>query len=119
MLIMSINSPNLPTRTNAIDFLLGVVTIEYPLGHKLVMNAFSYLKTQMNETYLFETLVHSIKKLVEQQGLWGTSVGSKKTPNRVFVADNGSEKGGNALYREIKEYLVLTILKLDFCDGLN
>ena len=105
-------SPNLPTRTNSLDFLLGVVTIEYPLGHRLVTDAFSHLKDAgINIQYLFTPLIDAIKECVMQQGVWGTRVGGKiqnqtGEGTTLFAAESGSDKKGDGLYREVKEFLV-------------
>ena len=53
ILIMSLDSPILSARTAAADFLLAIVTLDYPMGHSLVIKAFESLRMAHNEHRLF------------------------------------------------------------------
>ncbi|KAL3899458.1 MAG: hypothetical protein SGCHY_002032 [Lobulomycetales sp.] len=115
ILIHSLNSPNLPTRTNSLDFLLGVVTIEYPLGHRLVTDAFSYLMSTLpSAKYIFTPLIEAILQCISQQGILGTRVGARARRLHqqehggeiLFAAESGAEKKGDSLYRDVKEFLI-------------
>ncbi|KAJ3222019.1 hypothetical protein HK099_002800 [Clydaea vesicula] len=110
-LIMSIDSPNVIARTNVIDFLLAVVTISYPKGHNLVLEAFLYFQKTRQEDFIFQGFIKSLKEVILQRGTFGSKVGSKRDSNvDLFAATNGTEKRkGEILENGIKEYMISAI----------
>ncbi|KAI8821726.1 armadillo-type protein [Fimicolochytrium jonesii] len=112
-IVLSLDSPQLAIRTTAIDFLLCLVTIEYPRGHKLVMDAFNHFRASHDDLYTFARLVESLEYLVSTRGVFGTAVGARVEGAR----DPGLSWGGRGkgdMQREIKGFLVsaITLLKL-------
>jgi hypothetical protein len=110
IIIVSIMSPNLPTRTHSLDFLLGVVTLEYPVGHDLVINAFKSLMGDRKKfPNLFTPLIDAINECASQQGILGTQV-RKNLPRgssvTLFAAEKGVDKQGGILQKEISAFLV-------------
>ncbi|KAJ1328678.1 hypothetical protein BSLG_010031 [Batrachochytrium salamandrivorans] len=62
ILIQSLDSPLLTARTATMDFLLAIVTLDYPKGHKLVMFAMTdFQKSESMQECLTLLLVHSLK----------------------------------------------------------
>lgn len=61
--------------------------------------------------YIFSPLVDAILECAGQQGILGTRVGGmiQSSGTTLFAAQSGSEKKGDSLQREVKEFLVLPI----------
>ncbi|KAJ3341420.1 hypothetical protein HDU91_000710 [Kappamyces sp. JEL0680] len=76
ILILSLDSPLLMARTATIDFLLAIVTLNYPTGHQLVMSAMDYFKTTRKKSRIFDCLVESLANAVTSRGIFGSKVGA-------------------------------------------
>lgn len=103
ILILSLDSPILSSRTSAAEFLLAIVTLEYPRGHSLVIKAFENFQAERNEDRLFQKLLKSLYEVIRSRGIFGSVVGSKrdKLPFAPSAKINDLDH-----QREIKDYLV-------------
>ena len=104
MLILSLDSSNLGTRTATIDFLLVITSLDYPKGHKLVLSALEYFCTKHGKPKMFDGLVESISTIVNTRGIFGTKVGAGN-------ATEGSIFNSGKLFnpQEIREFLVSAV----------
>lgn len=111
ILILSLDSPLLPARTSAADFLLALVTLEYPRGHRLVMGAFEHFRATHDDLHTFQRLVSALDSLVQTRGVFGTVVGAKAEVKEtlIYFGDKNKEQ----MQRDIKEFLVCTDATLD------
>ncbi|TPX72675.1 hypothetical protein SpCBS45565_g00202 [Spizellomyces sp. 'palustris'] len=112
ILILSLDSPLLPARTSAADFLLALVTLEYPRGHRLVMRAFDYFRSSRDDLHTFERLVLALESLINTRGVFGTTVGAKADVKDTIV--HFGDKSREQMQKDIKDFLIsaVTLLRL-------
>ncbi|KAI9101057.1 hypothetical protein DFS34DRAFT_613026 [Phlyctochytrium arcticum] len=112
LLILSLDSPLLPARTSASDFLLALITLEYPRGHRLVMRAFDYFRAAKDDLHTFGRLVDSIEGLIKSRGIFGTTVGASSEWKANVV--HFGEKNRDQMQKDIKDFLIsaVTLLRL-------
>jgi hypothetical protein len=103
---MSLDSPLLTSRTATIDFLLAIVTLEYPKGHQLVMAAMEHFKLQRSATRIFDVLVESLYSFVNSRGVFGSKVRAGSDHHSTMFSFL-AEKSNQPTEREIREYLVI------------
>ncbi|KAJ3274450.1 hypothetical protein HK104_004104 [Borealophlyctis nickersoniae] len=110
ILILSLDSPTLAAGTSAADFLLALITLDYPKGHRLVLAAFEHFRATRGEIRLFRRLIRTLEKMVNARGIFGSSVGAKSGREMGWVGANG----GGAAQREINEFLIsaVTLIRL-------
>ena len=105
ILILSLDSPILSSRIAAAEFLLAIVTLEYPKGHGLVIAAFENFRIALNEHRLFEKLLKALYEIVSTRGIFGSVVGSRRDRLTAFLVQ--SEKNQEIeQQKEIKDFLV-------------
>ncbi|KAI8896016.1 formin homology 2 domain-containing protein [Globomyces pollinis-pini] len=110
ILILSLDSSHLPTQTATIDFLLAIVTLEYPIGHKLVMSAMEYLKTTRKYNRVFDCLVGSISEYVTARGIFGSKVRSGSVTGKYSFVDKAKPPSE----KDIREFLVSGLALIRF-----
>ncbi|KAI8921081.1 armadillo-type protein [Powellomyces hirtus] len=108
IIVLSLDSPLLSARTSAADFLLALVTIEYPRGHKLVMGAFEHFRAAHDDLHTFQRLVSALDSLVQTRGVFGTTVGSRSENSLLHFGDKNREQ----TQRDIKDFLISTVTLL-------
>jgi hypothetical protein len=108
LLILSLDSPSVVSRTATIDFLLAIVTLDYPKGHKNVMDALSFFQKKRELPRIFDCLIMALSSFVNSRGVFGTVVGSQPTPNNPFSF--AFEKSKPPSEKDIRDHLVLLIL---------
>ncbi|KAI8903614.1 hypothetical protein EDD86DRAFT_250329 [Gorgonomyces haynaldii] len=101
ILIFSLDSPLLMARTATIDFLLAIVTLEYPKGHQLVMAALEHFREDRQVPRVFDTLVESLSQSVSSRGVFGSQVGGEN-----IFSFTSFEKIKQPTERDIKEHMV-------------
>jgi hypothetical protein len=107
ILILSLDSPILSSRIAAAEFLLAIVTLEYPKGHGLVIAAFENFRITLNEHRLFEKLLKALYDIVSTRGIFGSVVGSRRDRLTSFLATPQLEKNQEMeQQKEIKDFLV-------------
>lgn len=107
ILILSLDSPILSSRTSAAEFLLAIVTLDYPRGHSLVITAFENFRITRNEHRLFEKLLLSLYEIISTRGIFGSVVGSKRERLTTFIQSALSDKNQDQEHqKEIKDFLV-------------
>ncbi|KAJ3086905.1 hypothetical protein HK100_008536, partial [Physocladia obscura] len=134
-LAFSLDSPILSSRISATDFLLALVTLNYPMGHNLVTTAFNAFhdanviaasdgggRGGVEESDIgmrpYEKFVNTIAEIVDSRGVFGGVVGSNL--NSLNSSSGGvvkSSAGGakiissnrDAIHQEVKEYLISAI----------
>ena len=106
ILILSLDSTILTSRTAAAEFLLAIVTLDYPKGHALVITAFENLCTARNDHRLFDKLLKTLFEIVSSRGIFGSTVGSKREKMASFVLSSLNEKNQDQTQKEIKDFLV-------------
>ncbi|KAH6588860.1 hypothetical protein BASA61_005813 [Batrachochytrium salamandrivorans] len=74
ILIQSLDSPLLTARTATMDFLLAIVTLDYPKGHKLVMSAMTDFQKIRKHARVFDALVGALTQAVTTRGIFGSVV---------------------------------------------
>jgi hypothetical protein len=104
ILILSLDSSILSSRTSAAEFLLAIVTLEYPRGHSLVIKAFENFQAERNEDRLFQKLLKSLYEVIRSRGIFGSVVGSKRERMSFIHASKNTNDLDHQ--REIKDYLV-------------
>jgi hypothetical protein len=112
ILIMSLASPLLTSRTATVEFLLVIATSEYPKGHRLVMSSLEHLKLSKGDdfkTRVFDFLVLSLKDLVFSRGIFGSKVNQSKL-NEVTLFSINSDKTTQPTESDIRSYLVYVYL---------
>ncbi|KAI9328794.1 hypothetical protein BDR26DRAFT_873559 [Obelidium mucronatum] len=109
ILTFSLDSPILPSRTSATDFLLALVALNYPKGHNLVIRAFETYRSEQSNLRLFERFLSTISEIVESRGTFGSLVGSKgysgtkKDASSVAgIVSMNREKA----HKDMKDYLI-------------
>ncbi|KAJ3267918.1 hypothetical protein HDV01_003782 [Terramyces sp. JEL0728] len=103
ILILSLDSPLLMARTATLDFLLAIVTLDYPNGHRLVMEAMEYFKTVRNTARTFDCLIESLNSTVTSRGIFGSTVGSTQMEFNMF---GFGEKLKAPTEKDLREFLV-------------
>ncbi|KAJ3150792.1 hypothetical protein HDU86_006301 [Geranomyces michiganensis] len=109
IIVLSLDSPLLSARTAAADFLLALVTIEYPRGHKLVMGAFEHFRAAHDDLRIFSRLTAAIDSLVQSRGVFGSTVGSKGARE---LGLHFGDKNKEQTQRDIKDFLISTVTLL-------
>ncbi|KAJ3177111.1 Dishevelled associated activator of morphogenesis 2 [Geranomyces variabilis] len=109
IIVLSLDSPLLSARTAAADFLLALVTIEYPRGHKLVMGAFEHFRAAHDDLRTFSRLISAIDSLVQSRGVFGSTVGSKGARE---LGLHFGDKNREQTQRDIKDFLISTVTLL-------
>ncbi|KAJ1328832.1 hypothetical protein BSLG_009876 [Batrachochytrium salamandrivorans] len=105
ILIQSLDSPLLTARTATMDFLLAIVTLDYPKGHKLVMSAMTDFQKIRKHARVFDALVGALTQAVTTRGIFGSVVGvggqnggSEYSPSSTSVPiinSNGNTNGSD------------------------
>jgi Diaphanous FH3 Domain len=111
ILILSLDSPLLMARTATIDFLLAIVTLNYPTGHQLVMQAMESFKTTRNKARVFDSLVLSLSNGVLSRGIFGSQVGASEF---TTLFGFGSDKLKSPSEKDIREFLVSIVALIRF-----
>ncbi|KAH6575753.1 hypothetical protein BASA62_001782 [Batrachochytrium salamandrivorans] len=139
ILIQSLDSPLLTARTATMDFLLAIVTLDYPKGHKLVMSAMTDFQKIRKHARVFDALVGALTQAVTTRGIFGSVVGvggqnggSEYSPSSTSVPiinsngnTNGSdltslfslsvfEKTRHPTEKDIREFLVSVVALIRF-----
>ncbi|KAI8617768.1 hypothetical protein BC830DRAFT_1111986 [Chytriomyces sp. MP71] len=107
ILAFSLDSPILPARISATDFLLALVAVNYPKGHNLVIRAFETCRTEHGNTRLFERFIGIVSEIVDSRGTFGSIVGAKKEVGGAIggIVSLNREKA----HADLKEYLISAI----------
>jgi hypothetical protein len=119
ILILSLDSPLLVARTATVDFLLAIITLEYPTGHKLVMSALEHFRATRGHQRIFDYLVDSISKAASSRGIFGSKVGAFSTNDyQVFGFGAGNNKDSsnnrNPTERDVRDFLVSGVALVRF-----
>ncbi|KAJ3228343.1 hypothetical protein HDU81_006233 [Chytriomyces hyalinus] len=104
ILAFSLDSPILPSRISATDFLLALVAINYPKGHNLVIRAFETYRIEYGAMRIFERFVGTIAEIVESRGTFGSLVGARKEVGGAIggIVTMNREKA----HTDMKDYLI-------------
>ncbi|KAJ3266630.1 hypothetical protein HDU77_011378 [Chytriomyces hyalinus] len=104
ILAFSLDSPILPARISATDFLLALVALNYPKGHNLVLRAFETYRTEYGAMRLFERFVGTISEIVDSRGTFGSLVGARKEVGGAIggIVTMNREKA----HTDMKDYLI-------------
>lgn len=96
-------------RTASLDFLLAIVTLNYPKGHSVVIAALEYFKTTRHYKRVFDSIVEMLGNSVTSRGIFGSAVGAKSSEYNVFGFGIG-ERIKAPSEKDIREYLVIISL---------
>ena len=118
ILIQSLDSPSLMARTATIDFFLIIVTVDYPTGHKLVLEAMEFFRSIRNKKRVFDYLIEALGNAVGARGIFGTFVGATPTTSTTTELSQvfrfGTEKVGKPTEKHMREYLVSCVAFIRF-----
>lgn len=118
ILILSLDSPMLVARTATLDFLLAIITLEHPTGHKLVMSALEHFRATRGHQRVFDFLVDSISKAASSRGIFGSKVGAFNSNDyQVFGFGAGTNKDSNSKHpteRDLRDFLVSGVALVRF-----
>ncbi|KAJ3182912.1 Protein diaphanous 1 [Gaertneriomyces sp. JEL0708] len=118
VLVLSLDSPLLPNRTSAIDFLLALNSLDYPKGHALVLQSFEYFRDRRGELHTFQGFINSVRKLVTSRGIFGTNVMSTSDDLEEFKPFY-AKAGLTQMHRDIKAFLLAAISLMVWMVGIN
>jgi hypothetical protein len=113
ILILSLDSPALQARTATLDFLLAIVTLNYPTGHQLVIQALEYFKSTRGKKRVFDCLVEYLGNAVTSRGIFGSTVGSTPMDFHMFGFGLG-DKAKPPTERDVRDYLVSAVAFIRF-----
>lgn len=99
-------------RTATIDFLLAIVTLQYPTGHRLVMSAMEFFKITRKKARVFDCLVESLAHGVTSRGIFGSKVGAVEL--NMFGFQSSQDKLKMPSERDIREFLVSGVALIRF-----
>jgi hypothetical protein len=108
VLILSLDSPSILARTATMDFLLAIVTLNYPKGHSLIMQSMEHFKAVRHQKKVFDYLVGSLGQAVSSRGIFGSRVGSTLEPS--MFSFGMSDKVKQPTEKDIRDFLVLNSL---------
>ncbi|KAL2917768.1 hypothetical protein HK105_202641 [Polyrhizophydium stewartii] len=133
ILIQSLDSPLLTARTATMDFLLAIVTLDYPKGHKLVMSAMAFFQKVRNKARVFDALVESLSQAISSRGIFGSTVGGASVHGlgvlggtlhsqngggsdiaSLFTLSGMFEKSKAPTEKEVREFLVSVVALIRF-----
>ena len=115
ILILSLDSPLLVARTATLDFLLAIITLEYPTGHKLVISALEHFKNTRGHQRIFDFLVDSISKAASSRGIFGSKVGAAASEYQVFgFGANSKDLTKQPTERDVRDFLVSGVALVRF-----
>ena len=112
ILILSLDSPLLMARTATIDFLLAIVTLNYPSGHNLVMQAMESFKITRKKARVFDALILSLSNGVSSRGIFGSKVGASEFTANMFGFNSDKLKPPSE--KDIREFLVSMVALIRF-----
>ncbi|KAJ8325400.1 hypothetical protein O5D80_006336 [Batrachochytrium dendrobatidis] len=95
ILIQSLDSPMLSARTATMDFLLAIVTLDYPKGHKLVMSAMNDFQKIRKLPRVFDALVEALVQAVSSRGIFGSAVCGSLSTSHTTTTNHPTHTGSN------------------------